>query len=214
MRAIPKRKTPPDAYSKWLGKTGDTPEAAPSWTNMEGPVKQVLAAALVEEQGYLCCYCGGRIGRSVTDHHVEHLVPGRTAAAPGALAYANLLASCGPTHRSRDKQHCGEHKADERIPVTPLDADCAEHFLFTADGRILPSLRAPAPAQQTIDILNLKESSLARRRAGAIRALDELNPEELRRFRERCNQVAADGKLREFCFVLAALIGTRLAEAP
>lgn len=213
MKTIPKRSNPPEPYVAWLSTPAHEPAAMPIWDNMPGTVKAVLDHALLTEQGHVCCYCGGRIGEQPGDHHVEHMVPGRAPGAPGALDYANLLASCGPTGKPRRMQHCGEHKGDDTLPVTPLQPHCASHFRYTLDGRIKSTQRDAERAQTTISVLNLTESLLTRNRAGALRALDGLDDEGLRRLRRQCHD-PRDHRLEPYCFVLAAAIDDRLVGPP
>lgn len=54
--------------------------------------KPTLKTHLVQEQGYLCCYCGARI---FPDHnsHIEHLLP-KNAHKQLTYQYDNLLVSC------------------------------------------------------------------------------------------------------------------------
>ena len=55
------------------------------------PIKQALEDALLEEQGYICCYCGRKIERGKMA--VEHFKP-KSIHKSSTFDYTNLMASC------------------------------------------------------------------------------------------------------------------------
>jgi|GEM_PF-1152246 len=65
----------------------------------EGYTKKALRKTLVEEQAYLCCYCGKQIG---LNHKtiIEHLYP-KSKDKSKTFEYANLLASCDGGQHSK-----------------------------------------------------------------------------------------------------------------
>lgn len=217
MRHISKRAQIPSKFKEWLDQANQ--DWQPTWAGLSGEPKEDLDDSLLAEQGHICCYCGWRVGVIESDHHIEHVVPGRSATDPGALDYRNLLISCGPVWQDareqpirsgpRHLQHCGGHRGETPLPISPLLVDCTDYFIYTDDGRVIPSHRNRELAQQTIDILNLKADWLSRRRAAAIQALEGLSVVELQRLRSRCNQII-DGFLSEFCFVVANVASARL----
>ena len=134
----------------------------PDWNNL-GLVKRDIQAALITEQGDLCCYCEMRI--SAVSSHIEHIHPRSRDPVEMRLDYSNLLGSCGrdSTERKDRSQpavppHCGASKQDwyeQSKFVSPLDADCEDCFRYAADGQILPSTTRPTAARETIQRLAL-----------------------------------------------------------
>lgn len=62
------------------------------WGKLPGDIKNDLRKTLVEDQGFICCYCGSRIEN---DHHtsIEHLVP-KSVEKIRTFEFENLVASC------------------------------------------------------------------------------------------------------------------------
>lgn len=85
MKSITKG-TEPSAFLAWKAKASD--DWQPSYSILQKPEKQILHAALLAEQGGVCCYCGRSI--ALADSHIEHFRPQE---ARGDLALAYLLHS-------------------------------------------------------------------------------------------------------------------------
>ena len=145
------------------------------FADMPKDVKDDLRKSLVEEQGGLCCYCGGRIQADYTSV-IEHLLPkGDERYKHLQLEYTNLLCSCdGGASDRMDKpkkqkklypSHCDDKKHDEIIKVSPLDDDCEEQFAYDEEGNIYGLNQH---AKETIGILGLDCSTLNALRKGAI----------------------------------------------
>lgn len=123
MRRIRKGQEP----KSWAEYRLSTPGA-----NYQSAPKAELRRALLREQGYVCCYCMGRIEESTT--RIEHCRPrnpaldeqagdGRSASS-GAheLDYRNMLAACpGGEGLEPELQHCDVHKHNNRITIDPTD---------------------------------------------------------------------------------------------
>ena len=45
----------PDVFSAW--KALENPDWTPTYDDLRGAEKQAVKTALMQEQGYLCCYC-------------------------------------------------------------------------------------------------------------------------------------------------------------
>lgn len=135
-------------------KAKANPDWQPSFDAMSGTLKRTLHDALVNEQGWICCYCNQRIDRSSS--HIEHLRPGSRFPADD-LTYENLLASCPRDDQPGEPLHCGKLKGDwfdaSRL-ISPLQPDCETRFRFTADGEVRPADGDPA-AQETVQRLGL-----------------------------------------------------------
>ncbi|NEP09367.1 MAG: TIGR02646 family protein [Symploca sp. SIO2C1] len=158
-----------------------------------------MYAALLQEQGYLCCYCMMRItnsnnsvqaNREDSDPcHIEHLKP-QEKFPQLALDYNNLLASCQAERSKKPPppSRCGYKKDnwyDEKLLVSPLQPDCESFFQYSTKGEILPVAdpEKHAAAQATIEGLGLNVDQLRERRSRAIDSIldiiDILTDEEI-----------------------------------
>lgn len=143
-----------------------TPGELTSWDSLKdedgASLKSEIKALLLEEQGFVCCYCEQRI--EVENSHIEHLAsrkfhPKRT------FDYSNLLACC------LTPKQCGDLKGSKELKIHPLLSDCREYFHFTGDGRALPggSPARSAEAKEAIDnVLGLGVNALRAQRRAAI----------------------------------------------
>ena len=126
----------------------------PGWGEFDGkPIKQTVKTALLEEQGYLCCFCECRVG--LGDGSIAHF-RAQSEDRESSLEYGNLLYSCEEKPK-KDKipQTCNQAQDKEMPPISPLDEDCETHFAYDPDGNILGKTDK---ARETIRILNLNGS--------------------------------------------------------
>jgi uncharacterized protein (TIGR02646 family) len=224
MRHIRKGKEPPE-LTAW--KQQENQDWKPTWDNLRGEPKQATHRHLLQEQGFICCYCGRRISRD--DSHIEHLKPrSHPLYQDLALDYTNLLASCPGypeveadenistgtprSQESRSREHCGHKKDswyDPDLMVSPFMENCADYFRFTDLGKIRaaqdPALQ-PA-AQETIQRLGLDHSSLEAARKQAIAGVRQLlqkhpEAEDLRKLIQSCDRLDLDGKYLPYCTVI------------
>ena len=137
MKYIKKGEEPKD-FTDWKALESD--DWKPNWDNNFGaPQKPAVHESLLQEQGFICCYCGMRIARESS--HIEHLKP-RTTYPQEALKYTNLLSSCQRERKPKEPQHCGVKKDDwydDNLMVSPLDPGCADFFRYSGSGEILPT---------------------------------------------------------------------------
>ena len=196
----------PTSFTDWKLQANE--DWKPTWDVLRASQKRDLHDALLKEQGYICCYCEMRI--SPKDSHIEHLQP-RTHYADLALEYANLLASC---QRQRSTvEHCGYKKDDwydEQLMVSPLQANCADFFRYTEDGRVLPTedpLKKPA-AEMTIQKLGLNADKLVAMRSQAIEGIldDELTEDKIQRIIEGFESLDANGPFEAFAGTIAYVL--------
>ena len=161
----------PQNFTEWKAREDD--DWKPSWDNFQSPEKSNFHKELLQEQGFICCYCGMEIGKETS--HIEHLKPRKTYPEE-ALNYNNLLVSCQRERVAKEPQHCGVKKDDwynENLMVSPLDSSCADFFRYSGSGEILPN---DEPGKQdaavtTIDKLGLNISKLEDMRREAIDAI-------------------------------------------
>lgn len=199
----------PAALSEWKVLNGPD---LPGWSSFQNPEKTIVADALSEEQGAVCCYCNARL--SVGDRHLEHYRPQSTHP---ELRYewGNLLASCDSSPApsigkppSPDR-HCGHAKGswfDATLMVSPQDPSCERLFRFRINGEVASFRRDSKRATTTITKLNLNEISLQVRRSAAI-AVAFADVFVLNRDQWRAVYLEEDsnGEYPEFCGVLADL---------
>jgi uncharacterized protein (TIGR02646 family) len=168
----------PESFTNW--KAAANQQWIPTYADLSNPEKRDVYNALLMEQGYICCYCERKLTFESGDYHIEHLNP-QSGNNNDDLDFDNFLCSCLRTTVKGDPLHCGMKKGPNVIPITPLQPDCGENFIFTADGKIDG---VNVLAKQTIEILALDISKLNDLREKTLELfLDpELSEDELREF--------------------------------
>jgi uncharacterized protein (TIGR02646 family) len=163
--------TEPEPLRGWKAATPDA-----SWDGMPTPIKQETKRAILRDQLHLCCYCEGPLSPGMDVHsppHIEHIVA-RADPVNGlrlSVEWNNLLASCTPSEvQQRLGAHCGERKANRRIPINPVQEDCASHFFYKRGGDVAGIGPCVADAEKTISTLGLNERTLKGSREAACQA--------------------------------------------
>ncbi|MDR2344556.1 MAG: TIGR02646 family protein [Planctomycetaceae bacterium] len=174
MKRIIKNKEPKE-FIDWKSNW----ETPPDWTTFDGkPIKQLVKRTLLEEQGYICCFCENRV---MMDHgHIAHLLD-RKQHPELVLEYGNILYSC-PENPKKEPQTCGHAQKNQTLPISPLDEDCENHFIYNGEtGEILPRKNSNKfnEANETIRILNLNGSKVLREKRLAIYQETKNNKSEL-----------------------------------
>lgn len=155
----------------------------------------------MEDQGYICCYCGRRI---INDEHtkIEHIMCQKEHN-DLALNFNNLLASCdgGDSDRAhrikpRHCEHCDAKKGEQDIPVSPLD-NLDGLLTFFDDG----SVKGTGKGKDLIRILGLDTQYLNTQRRNAIESYDDIPVVDMDVELVRL-QGKTEGQYEEFCFVL------------
>lgn len=194
-------------------KAAETADWKPDYGKLTRVEKDAIRKQMAQEQGYLCGYCGCRIGQMEGDCHIEHVEP-QSKAKGRDLDYSNMLGSCmgriDATDRidlRRKPEHCGEARGNQQLAVTPFDPECATYFSYGSDGRIDAAAepeRKPA-ARATIDALRLDASRLnAARQAAIDAALDGLSSDDDWELEAAFykNPSDVDGRLVPFAFAI------------
>jgi uncharacterized protein (TIGR02646 family) len=221
MRFIQKHQEPSE-FDTW--KQQSNADWQPNWENFQKPEKITVHNALLEEQGYICCYCGQLIDRATS--HIEHFQP-RTHYPELSLSYGNFLASCPgyPTDENPQTQppklpqeFCGQKKGawyETDLTVSPLDRDCTSYFRYTEVGEILPTKETPKAkaAGVTIQELGLNHAvlTLSRKRIidGVLQNIESLTTQEIQQLIDLYDRPDTSGKFTPFC---AAIIYRLQAE--
>ena len=197
MRHIMKT-TPPQEFVEYCNTPGV------SYDNLSGTPKIALRQRLLEDQGYICCYCGRRIDNNCHTK-IEHIKCQENNNGL-ALCFENMLASCDGGEQDRadrvlpkHKVHCDAKKANEDIPTSPLDEKIGDYLMFFPDGTVKGKNDV---GKELIRILGLDTDFLTIQRRNAIKNYKVLPVLDWKAEVERLKIKGLDGKYEEFCFVL------------
>lgn len=188
--------------------------------------RRILRNSLLQEQGYICCFCGCSIGKldsrntiiqciikKKDPHNVRnaHIVP-QSVNLSLSLDYNNICASCDS--QIHGEWHCDFAQKNKTLPITPLQRDCADYFSFKVDGVVEPNPNKTESekykAQETIDILNLNSRSIKSARKNAIKnfenKLKTLSNEDKKKAIQCISQKKSDGTYFPYFFVLLSYL--------
>lgn len=123
--------------------------------------KDDLRDSLVQEQGYICCYCMQRISPNAEKMKIEHR-QAQKKYPKLQLDYQNILASCkGNDGRAKHlPRHCDTSKGEKEITINPADKskNCETLIKYKSNGRIYSD--DPIINKELDDILNLNTYEL------------------------------------------------------
>lgn len=195
MRHITKT-SPPEDFLKYL----ETPGV--SYEGLSGSHKEALRQRLLEDQGYICCYCGQRIHNN-ENTKIEH-IKCQKEHSDLALEFSNMLVSCdgGDLDRQngvkpKHQLHCDAKKGNQDIPVSPLD-NIEGYLSFFEDGTVKGKGEI---GRELIRILGLDAKFLNTQRKSALEQYELRFPEDLEAELLLLKQ-KTNGCYDEFCFVL------------
>lgn len=178
------------------------------YSGLSGEAKKALRKKLLEDQGFICCYCGCRI---LDDDHtkIEHIKCQKRYPCL-ALDYNNMLASCDGGEYDRAKRirpkhkcHCDVKKHDNDIPVSPLDTRIEGLLTYFEDGTVIGT----GEGKDLVDILGLNVPYLVSKRKSVIKAYIEDPPDDPKAEIIRLKTMH-EGKYDEYCFVLEQYVST------
>lgn len=92
----------PEAFLDWKALANE--DWMPTYDDLAGETKKTVKGALMEEQGYICCYCERRLTDG--DSHIEHFQP-QSDPAVDPLDFSNMLCSCQNRIKKGEPRHCG-----------------------------------------------------------------------------------------------------------
>ncbi|WP_392535386.1 retron system putative HNH endonuclease [Nostoc sp. C117] len=205
-----KKSEEPESFTVWKNLANE--DWQPSWDDFRKPQKTDVHDSLLQEQGFICCYCGRRITKEIS--HIEHLKP-RYPNTELALEYTNMLASCQRERERKEPLHCGskkDHWYDEDLMVSPINANCEEFFKYTDDGQILATnnSKKQLAAETTIDKLALNIDKLKNLRAKSIEPILEIintiTDEERQDLILGFSETDSKGYYEEFCAAIIYLL--------
>lgn len=197
MRHITKT-APPQEFVEYCATPGV------SYDNLSGTPKIKLRKRLLEDQGYICCYCGRQI-KNDKYTKIEH-IKCQEKYNELSLCFENMLASCDGGEQDREKRvrpkhkvHCDAKKENEDIPISPLDETIEDYLMFFDDGTVKGKGDI---GKELVRILGLDTNYLTIQRRNAIENYRVLPISDWRTEVERLKMKGSDGKYEEFCFVL------------
>lgn len=183
------------------------------------PSYNLMKQQLMEDQGYVCCYCNRTIpmpGHCVVTEHVLPVSAHRELAGE----YKNLLVSCdggeslpvpppggAPYTRSTYPLHCDKAKKHLVIPVSPFTVDCEKRFRYDP---ITGKVSGDADVMITINMLNLNHNELKKERKKEIQRWcydnngNVLNSDQLSAVFTRMLTPDANGHYHNLYYVVAS----------
>ena len=183
--------------------------------------KAELRQALLEEQGYICCYCMGRISSDEKSRKmkIEHWAS-QSKYPSKQLDYGNLLGACLGNEGARPKkQHCDTRKGDHDIQINPADKtkSCEQLIRYRSSGELYSD--NPDVDQDINETLNLNIAALTRARSDALlTVVEKLNQAFPRKtwpsaaIRRELDQIESlhCGRYLPFCQYVATYLRRRL----
>lgn len=212
MRNIRKREEPATLVN-YQAQLHATFEGLPS------SAKQELCECLLEEQGYICCYCMSRIKRDSMKTEHWHC---RSGYSGEQLDYRNMLAACyGNEGYPPRAQHCDTRKGNSDLALNPANPqhDVESRVKYLGNGTIEST--NTAFNDQIDNVLNLNFSRLKGNRREVVVAVEQVLNEhpgtrtrsQIERLISQWNSVDGDGKLKPFNAVAIYFLKKRLSRA-
>lgn len=200
-----KKGSPPPELARWFKKqpSENGRRINCSYEEMGTPLKNIIKARLLHDQGWLCCYTGIHIEMETS--HIEHFIPQSKCENNEDVDYNNMLAAY-------PKGACrfgGQARANKTLPISPLHRSCETKFRFNKLGEISPADPNDADAKATINILHLRDEYLTELRAHAIDEVlfphgKEPSDAQLKIvIAEYCERMP-NHRFRSFCFVIVS----------
>lgn len=194
--------------------------------DFEGLRKNKLRKQLIEEQGYICCYCMRRIksDEPIVSTKIEH-VKSQKNHPELQLVYQNLLLACeGNEGYPKIMQTCDTYKGEYDLSFNPADKNRNVESLikYLKNGEIRSS--DPVLDNELNEILHLNTKDLTDTRAGYYKIFDdkikqignEYKGKKIPRgvFETEKEQLLTKfgGKFPEFCMVGVYLLNKKLAK--
>ena len=161
----------PQFFIDWKRANGSK-----EWKKLPTTTRRNVKRKLLEEQGYLCCYCTSRLTMNRNISEIEHFFPKSQNSSfhNRRFDYQNLHAGC------KKNGLCGNAKSytfdlDIQLAqiflINPQDPACESHFHYRLNGDIEPKIATDQKAEKTIKHLNLDSEYLQKERQEVIEEL-------------------------------------------
>ncbi|WP_318507171.1 retron system putative HNH endonuclease [Bacillus sp. T3] len=206
------KKPSPSAFEHWKKSAG----GSASYPTIPPAIKNIVRESLLDEQYWLCCYCGLSLTRN--NIHIEHFRP-QSKFRSLQLDYRNLHASCMGKLVHHDKEvsdFCGHSKKDWFDPdlmVSPLDPNCESYFEYGFDGTVIGANHNRA-AEETIHRLGLNTYLPIKQREEAINAIFDLidfsDTEQIKEMIQFLETPDSTNRLPSFGYIISRLLKTLL----
>lgn len=173
-----------------------------TFSSLSSSSKSALKERLLEDQGFICCYCGCRI---INDDgtKIEH-IKCQKRHKDLALCFDNMLASCDGGDKDRRNKvkpphllHCDAKKGDDDITLSPINKSIEKQIIYFDDGTVKGR---GEEGKELIRVLGLDTGYLVSQRKNIIESYTNFTQDdlldELTWITEKHN-----GKYEPFCFV-------------
>jgi uncharacterized protein (TIGR02646 family) len=121
-----------------------------------------LRKSLLEEQGYICCYCMSRI--SCDNSKIEHFKP-QSPHRDKQIEYSNLFISCNDGEgKNSANQHCDTKKGNRELRAIDLLDSIENHIIYNKKADKIEIDSQNDAIKNDLAILNLNVSRLQKNR--------------------------------------------------
>ena len=188
-----------------------------TFNDLPSLAKQELRDSLLQEQGYICCYCMSRIKRE--SMKIEHWHC-QSQYRIEQLDYQNILAACpGNAGRPPADQHCDTRKANSDLTFNPTQRDVENWLKYLGDGTIQST--ETAFNDEIDEVLNLNFSRLKGNRKNVVEAVRQAldkkpgprTKSQIKSLISQWDSADNDGRRKEFCAVAIYFLNKRLRRA-
>lgn len=226
MIPIHKKNSPPllitEKQTLIAGNNGELPKC--SYKNLGSEAKLTIQQALLEEQGYLCAYCMGRISTDLDDNgqpkmRIEHFAC-QSAYPDKQLDYDNMLGVC--CGNTSPEQHCDSSKGNQSILYNPSQKPNYSKLkiLYSSyDGEIRSE--DTQFNQEINDVLNLNHQQIKSNRLSALtgvqKALEKqfggkgATRETLTFLLEKWKNIDTNGKKKPYCGIVIYYLDKKIS---
>ena len=177
-------------------------------------VKDELRNILLEEQGFICCYCMDR----VEFHHskIEHFKP-RSLFRGEQLDYSNLFVAClGGEGRTLVNQHCDTKKGKRALNTINLLSSIETNINYRKNGEIFSTNEYID--KELNDILNLNYKDLKTNREKVLYQVllelekDNWTTSSLKNNLKKYKHKNSKGKYRPYCEMIVYFLNKKLKQ--
>lgn len=172
-----------------------------TYEGMPGETKNIVKASLLQEQGNLCAYCMGRIGKE--NSSIEHW-DAQTNQHGNDLNYSNMLAVCRKEGRPKSEQTCDISKNGFPIKFNPASSNESKLAIYYNEFDASIHSYDSVFDSQLKTVLNLNANFLKNNRKeaweGVKKALNKKSPQQLlEKFRPDKFQ---NSNFKEYCGII------------
>ncbi len=174
-----------------------------------------LRKQLLEEQGYICCYCMQRINCQTSK--IEHF-KSQKHHRDLQINYNNLFVACMGGECKKDfEQHCDTKKANQDLKAIDLLSNIENGIKYIKKDKDKIEISSDNPEiQSDIEILNLNLEVLQKNRKQAYNnVISKLKTKEFKtqQIKERISKYKNkhDGKFEPFCEMLVYFLNKKLS---